>query len=200
MGNRRRITFRPLVPERLPDLEALFGPRGACAGCWCMWWKTTRTEFDAGKGAGNRAAMRRQVLAGAVPGILAYDAEGPVGWCAVEPRSAYARLSRSRTLAPVDGQPVWSVPCFFVRRGFRGQGVAGALLAAAAAHARRAGAPFLEGYPIDSRKELAAAFLYTGALSTFLRAGFTEVARTARTRPVVRLALGGTRARRTTGR
>jgi len=193
VGHRRRIIFRPLVPERLPDLEALFGPRGACAGCWCMWWKTTRTEFDAGKGAGNRAAMRRQVLAGAVPGILAYDAEGPVGWCAVEPRSAYARLSRSRTLAPVDGQPVWSVPCFFVSRRARHTGLTRELLAGAAAHARRSGASILEGYPVDPRGATADAWLYTGLASTFARDGFVEVARRSPTRPVVRKAL---RARR----
>ena len=111
----------------------------------------------------------------------------------MEPRSAYPRLTVHRTLGPVDALPVWSVPCFFVKRGWRGLGVAGALLAAAAERARRAGAPALEGYPIDCRADLAAAFVYTGVLSTFARAGFIEVARKARTRPVVRLALGPTR-------
>ena len=194
------LRVEPATPARWPDVEALFGENGACGGCWCRFWKQDGAQYRAGKGAPNRRALRRSVLDGEVPGLLAYQGDLPVGWVAVEPRLRYARLVRSRNLVAVDDVPVWSVPCFFVRRGFRGQGVAGALLAAAAAHARRAGAPFLEGYPIDSRKELAAAFLYTGALSTFLKAGFTEVARTARTRPVVRLALGGTRARRTTGR
>ena len=105
-----------------------------------MFWKQTRPEYERGKGAANRDAMRRQVRAGVVPGILAYDAEGPVGWCAVEPRAAFARLARSRTLAPVDDAPVWSVPCFFVARRARGTGLTAALLAAAAAHARRSGA------------------------------------------------------------
>jgi len=189
MGGRAKLTFRPLVPERLPDLEALFGPRGACAGCWCLWWKTTRAEFDAGKGEGNRKAMRRQVRAGVVPGILAYDAEGPVGWCAVEPRSAYARLARSRALAPVDDRPVWSVTCFFVARRARHTGLTGALLAAAAAHARRSGAKVLEGYPVEPRGVTADAWLYTGLASTFGREGFVEVARRSPTRPVVRMDL-----------
>jgi len=151
-----------------------------------MWWKTTRKEFEAGKGEGNREAMRRQVRAGRVPGILAYDAEGPVGWCAVEPRSAYPRLGRSRTLAPVDDQPVWSAPCFFVARRARGTGLTSALLAAAAGHARRAGATILEGYPVEPRGETADAWLYTGLLTTFAREGFAEVARRSPTRPVMR--------------
>jgi len=184
------LRFAPLVPDRLPDLERLFGPRGACAGCWCMWWKTTRAGFDAGRGEGNRDAMRRQVRAGVVPGILAYARSEAVGWCAVEPRSAYPRLARSRTLAPVDGEPVWSVTCFFVARGWRGRGITGALLGAAAAHARRAGARLLEGYPVAPRGRTADAWLYTGLATTFARGGFEEVARRSPTRPVMRLALG----------
>jgi GNAT superfamily N-acetyltransferase len=184
------LRFAPLTPGRLRDLERLFGPRGACAGCWCMWWKTTRAEFDAGRGEGNREAMRRQVRAGVVPGILAYAGDDPVGWCALEPRSAYPRLARSRTLAPVDGAPVWSVTCFYVSRAWRGRGITGALLRAAAGHARRAGATALEGYPIAPRGETADAWLYTGLRTTFAREGFEEVARRSPTRPVMRMALG----------
>jgi GNAT superfamily N-acetyltransferase len=191
-----RITFRPLVPGRLADLEALFGPRGACAGCWCMWWKTTRPEFERGKGEGNREAMRRQVRDGVVPGLLAYDAEGPVGWCAVEPRSAYGRLARSRTLAPIDDEPVWSITCFFVARRARHTGLTQALLAAAASHARRSGASVVEGYTVDPRGATADAWLYTGLASTFEREGFAEVARRSPTRPVVRKSLRARKARR----
>jgi GNAT superfamily N-acetyltransferase len=184
-----RRRFHPLTPDRLGDLEALFGPRGACAGCWCMFWKQTRPEYERGRGEANRSAMRRQVRAGVVPGILAYDADGPVGWCAVEPRTAFSRLARSRTLAPVDDAPVWSVTCFFVARRSRGARLTTALLAAAAAHARRAGAETLEGYPLEPHGETADAWLYTGLASTFRRAGFEEVARRTRTRPVMRLRL-----------
>jgi len=184
-----RLRFHPLTPERLGDLETLFGPRGACAGCWCMFWKQTRPEYEEGKGFRNRDAMRRQVRKGVVPGLLAYDADGPVGWCAVEPRSAYSRLARSRTLAPVDDAPVWSVPCFFVARRARGTGLTSALLAAAARHARRAGAEVLEGYPVEPRGQTADAWLYTGLASTFRRAGFEEVARRSPTRPLVRFRL-----------
>jgi GNAT superfamily N-acetyltransferase len=161
-----------------------------------MWWKTTRPEFERGKGEGNREAMRRQVRAGVVPGLLAYDAEGPVGWCAVEPRSAYRRLARSRTLAPIDDEPVWSITCFFVARRARRTGLTQALLAAAAIHARRSGASVLEGYPVDPRGATADAWLYTGLDSTFEREGFTEVARRSPTRPVVRKPLRARKARR----
>jgi GNAT superfamily N-acetyltransferase len=183
------LTFRPATPDRWPDVEALFGRNGACGGCWCQFWKQSNAEYRAGKGAANRRALRRSVTRGEVPGILAYAGDEPVGWAAVEPRENYARLAISRNLPAVDDAPVWSVPCFFVARGWRHRGVAGALLAAAAAHAAWAGAPALEGYPIDSNKPMAGPWLYPGAFSTFVKAGFTEVARKARTRPVVRLGL-----------
>lgn len=187
------LTFAPATAERWPDVEALFGANGACGGCWCRFWHQTQAEYRAGKGEPNRRALRAQVRAGAEPGLLAYRGSEPVGWAAVAPRSAYERLATSRNLQPPGGpgpaEGVWSVPCFFVRRGHRRQGVAGALIAAAAAHARARGAEVLEAYPVDSSAALGAAFLYTGAFSTFVRLGFVEVARRARTRPVVRLPL-----------
>jgi GNAT superfamily N-acetyltransferase len=183
------LAIHPATPDRWPDVERLFGQRGACAGCWCQWWKQSQREFDERKGAANRRAMRRSVEGGEVPGLLAYAGEEPVGWVAVQPRSAYARLARPRTLVAVDDRPVWSVTCFFVARGWRGKGLMSRLLEAAAAHARAHGAPALEGYPIDSKAEQGAAFVYPGVYSTFVKSGFREVARKARTRPVVRLEL-----------
>ncbi len=180
------LQFRPLTAARWPDLERLFGPNGACGGCWCMFWRQTRAGYRAGKGERNRRALRALVRSGRVPGVLAYAGGEPVGWCAVEPREAYSALSRSRTLAPVDDRPVWSVPCFFVARTWRGRGVVAALLEAAARHARRRGGRILEAYPVDPRGEMADAWMYTGAASTFRRAGFEEVARRSRTRPIVR--------------
>jgi GNAT superfamily N-acetyltransferase len=154
-----------------------------------MWFRLPRPEFQAARGERNRRALRRLVQSGRTVGLLAYAGREPVGWCAVEPREAYARLSRSRLLAPVDDERVWSVTCFFVARAWRGRGVTAALLAAAAAHARRSGARFLEGYPVDRAGRAADASLYHGAASTFRRAGFEEVARRSPTRPIMRRAL-----------
>jgi len=183
------LEVHPLTPDRWRDLEALFGPRGACGGCWCMWWRLARAEFTAGKGEGNRAAFRAYVRRGRIPGLLAYDGGVPVGWVAVEPRAAYPRLARGRTLAPVDGAPVWSLTCFYVARSHRGRGVTRQLVQAAAAHAAAEGAAALEAYPIDSKATLGDAFLYTGAASTFRALGFEEVARRSPTRPIMRLSL-----------
>ncbi len=182
-----RLAYRPLTPERFEDFEALFGERGACGGCWCMWWRLARPEFERGKGAGNRRAMKKIVTSGEVPGILAFAGDEPVAWCALAPRERYSRLARSRVLAPVDEEPVWSIVCFFVARSFRRRGITTGLIEAAVAHARRHGARVVEGYPVSPRKgAMPDAFAYTGLPSAFERAGFREVLRRSETRPIVR--------------
>jgi GNAT superfamily N-acetyltransferase len=186
---RPRLIFHPVTPDRWTDVEALFGKNGGCAGCWCQFFKLPNAQFRSGLGSSNRAAFRRSVMRGEVPGLLAYTGDEPVGWVAVEPRARFKRLASSRILPVVDERPTWSIPCFFVPRGWRGQGVAGGLLAAAVAHARASGAPAVEGYPVDSTRTLDAPSLYHGAFSTFVKAGFAEVARKSKTRPLVRLEL-----------
>src|SRR4051794_36909360 len=109
---------RLLTGERWPDLETLFGARGACGGCWCMYWVLKRSEFEARKGEANKAALRTRVESGEVPGILGYLDEKPVAWCAVQPRQSYPVLERSKLLASVDDKPVWSTVCLFVARQF----------------------------------------------------------------------------------
>ena len=187
----RGFSVRPATPERWRDVERLFGPRGACAGCWCQWPRLRGKEFKAGRGEGNRRRLRRLVSAGGAPGLIGYLGDDPVAWCAVAPRTEYLRLENSRTLARVDTQEVWSVPCFFVTRAARGQGLTVRMLRAAAAHARAGGASVLEGYPIEPHGRTADAFAWWGLVAAFRKAGFTEVARRSRTHPVMRKRLRG---------
>ena len=180
------LTIRPLDRELWPEFEALFGANGACAGCWCMWWRLRRSEFQAGSGNGNKAAFKRIVQKGPPPGLLAFDGDEAVGWCQLTPSSALPTLGRSPMLKPVDEVPVWSVSCFYVKRGRRGQGVMSALIEAALHFAEHAGAPALEAYPWETSEKKANATVYTGVLGAFTREGFKVIARRAPHRPIVR--------------
>ena len=183
----KNLRFHPLTAERWPDLEKLFGTRGACGGCWCMYWRLMRPQFERQKGQGNRRAFKKLVANGEVPGILAYAGAEPVGWCGLAPREKYSRLANSRVLQPVDDQPVWSVTCFFVKKEHRAQGVSVALLRSATQHAKKYGAKILEGYPVEPRQDrMADTFVWTGLAAAFLHAGFEEVARRSETRPIMR--------------
>ena len=181
------LDFRPLTPERWPDLEALFGERGAYGGCWCMWWRTTRSRFQQQQGDGNRQAMQDIVRAGKVPGILAYGGDRAVGWCSVAPREQYGSLNRSPVLRRVDEQPVWSLVCLFVDKDHRGQGVATALIRAAVAYVREQGGKVVEAYPTVPREDrLPPVSSYMGIPALFERCGFVATAHPSQSRIIMR--------------
>jgi len=181
------ITIRPLTSELWADFETLFGPHGAQGGCWCMWWRIKRSQFESQQGEGNRLAMQAIVDSGHIPGLLAYLDGRPVGWCSVAPRLDYSVLDRSRVLARVDDEPVWSIVCFFIAKGYRRKGLTVRLLHAAIHYAGAHGARIVEGYPKDPHSgSHPDPFAFTGLVSAFRKTGFVEVARRSETRPIMR--------------
>src|SRR5512138_188039 len=183
------LSFKPLKRNLWTDLEELFGPNGACAGCWCMFWKLRGKAFDEVRGYESRQMHKSIVDSGVVTGLLAYLHGEVVGWIAVEPRESYLRLAHSRNLKPVDDQPVWSITCFFVAKSARRQGITVELLKAAVEHVRKQGGRIVEGYPVEVHEKMSPPFLYTGTASAFQQAGFQEVARRAPTRPIFRFVI-----------
>lgn len=179
---------RPATPDLWPALEDLFGPQGASNGCWCMYWRIGRAYSQRPRSE-NKADFQAIVGKGPPPGLVAMDGDLAVGWCQVTPRSVIPYIEKKRFLAGVDGQGVWSISCFYIRRGYRRRGVSAALIEAAIAVAARAGAPSLEAYPIDNETPGASSNAFTGIASAFRRAGFREVARRSAARPVMRRAL-----------
>ncbi|MGD8487812.1 MAG: GNAT family N-acetyltransferase [Anaerolineae bacterium] len=184
------FAYHPLTPDRWSDFEALFGERGAYGGCWCMWWRIKRSEFERQQGEGNRQAMKAIVDSGRVPGILAYDGDQAVAWCSVAPREHFPVLRRSWVLKPIDDVPVWSVTCFYVAASHRQQGMMGRLLRAAARYVGAQGGDVLEGYPKDvGDQPLAPVSAFVGLVPVFAEGGFVECLRRTTTRPIMRLYL-----------
>jgi GNAT superfamily N-acetyltransferase len=181
------LKFFPATSSRWADLEKLFGERGACGGCWCMFWRVPRKQFDAGKGEGNRSALHQIISSGRKPGIIAYSGKEPIGWCAVARREDYIALERSRILKPIDDRPVWSVSCLFIKKPYRRKGISMQLLRAAVEFATRQGARAVEGYPVEpSMEKMPDPFLWHGVPSAFKAAGFKEVLRRSKSRPIMR--------------
>jgi len=177
----------PLTSDRWSDFETLFGAKGACGGCWCMFPRLRRSEYERLKGDGNHRAMKKLVDSGRVPGLLGYVESKPVAWCSIEPRELIGSLARSRILSPVDDEPVWSIVCLFIEKSHRGRGLSTRMIEAAVHYARRQGASIVEAYPVEPKKTpMPAVFAYPGIASAYLAAGFQEVARRSETRPLMR--------------
>lgn len=184
------VDIQPLTLDRWGDIEHLFSEPGDAGRCWCMWWYLKGVEFSALGREGRKRGLHDLVLSGQVPGILAYDDGQPVGWCALGPREGYGRLERSRTLRRVDDEPVWSIVCFFISRTHRGRGLMTALLKGAIDFAGSHGARVIEAYPLEfGEKRGAPGDAYTGVMSTFLTAGFREIARPNAAQRVMRFAI-----------
>jgi len=185
-----QFSFKPLTLETWKAFEKLFGPRGACGGCWCMTWRLNKQDYDKGKGEGNKRSIRKLVEKNEFIGVIAFSGAEPAGWCAIAPREKYIRLEKSRALKPVDDQPVWSVSCFFILKPYRRKGLSVKLLKATLKFAKEQGATLIEAYPVESKDgNMPDVFAWTGFVSTFTKEGFKEVKRHTPARPILRYSL-----------
>lgn len=185
----------PLTPDLSGAFTDLFGPQGACYGCWCTYFRMRPRIRQASTPEDRRAVMLDRIERGPAPGLLAFLDGAPIGWMQIGPRAdvpEWNNPNRSSTPLPDGpaGDPaVWAVSCFFFLSRFRGRGLSQVMLAEGIAHARRSGARMLEASPMDRAKQSKSIGLFVGSTSTFARAGFAEVARAKPGRPLMRLML-----------
>ena len=183
------LTIVPANEASWDDVQAVFGTRGSAALCQCQRYKLRPRESFRSFSTRERAARLRQQTGAGDPeskttsGLVAYLENEPVGWCAVEPRTAYAGLLRVYRV-PWEGRnedklddSVWAATCVFARARFRGRGVAYALARAAVEHARRRGARALEAYPMLTQpgQKIGWDEIHVGSSSIFAAAGLAEV-------------------------
>lgn len=206
------VTVAPVTPERLADVATLFGSSGTTRGCYCAWFLFSAKEVQAGWSGGNRLAFEACTRAETPRpmGLLAYAGGDPVGWCAAGPRSRYARALRSKVLRQHDADEnddVWLVPCFFIRAGFRRQGIMRELLTHAVDLAAGHGAKAIEGFPLSGDRRRGSGEAFLGIEPLFAACGFSVVDRPTPNRAVMRRELsvrgrpvGGTSSHRARGR
>ncbi|KAF2411694.1 hypothetical protein B1729_19045 [Microbacterium sp. B35-04] len=190
------LRFAPANEASWDDLQAIL--TGAAGRCQCQrqrlgdhdWWYMPASE---------RAAILRAETHCDDPratdtiGIVAYQDDEPVAWCAVDRRGVYGRLRGSpvpwqgRDEDP-DDETVWAIACLVVRKGHRREGLTYPLVAAAAEHARSRGASAVEGYPLlTGGADITWDELNVGPVGPFLAFGFREVSHPTKRRLVMRL-------------
>ncbi len=189
------IRFEPLTPAHWPAFEALFGPSGACYGCWCTYFRVRpkqRQEFSNGD---KREVMRNRVETGPPPGLLALRGDLAIGWMQIGPRADVPEWNNSgRSSSPMEDGPAydpgnWAVSCFFFASRERGKGLSHPLLAAGIEHARSSGARILEASPMDQAKQSKSIGLFVGSTRIFEKAGFKTLITRKEGRPLMRLVL-----------
>ncbi len=140
-----------------------------------MYWRQEKGEkWESTKGPVNRARFKKLVRTNKAHGALAYCGAMPIGWVSFDRRTDFSKLDRAPSLKCSDAETVWSIPCFYVKAGYRNKGVAKALLKFAVAYLKREKkVRVIEGYPVRNKvSKIPAAFAWTGTESLFKSAGF----------------------------
>jgi len=196
-----RLTIVPANEASFEDLQTVFGTRGSAAYCQCQRYKLRPREAFAKFPVEERAhRLRTQTECGhpkskTTSGLVAYLDGEPVGWCAVEPRTAYPGLIRNspvpwkgRTEDKTDDS-VWAVTCVFARAGSRRRGIGYGLARAAVDFARERGARALEAYPLLTKPgdDITWGELNVGTRSMFGAAGLAQVSHPTKRRVVMRI-------------
>jgi len=181
------LRFEPLSQANWNLFEELFGVKGACGGCWCMHFRLPKQEWEEGKkNNSNREKMHTLVKHEKPTGILALINGKAIAWAALAPREDFSKLSRSRIHKPIDASKVWSIPCTFIHKDYRNQGISVKLLKGVIEHAAKSQINILEAYPVIPSGKLPDAFAWIGLYKSFEKAGFKIVDRRSPNRPMVR--------------
>ena len=194
-----QLSIIPANQASWADLQAVFGTADYPGMCYCQHYKTRDCHWSSLSGEERHRRLREQTRsdnprARTTSGLVAYLGQEPVGWVAVEPRTAYPRLPKVRTVwsgrqedKTDDG--VWAVTCFVTRKGYRKRGITYALAAATVGFARDQGARALEAYPMITSpgKEITWGELHVGSRQVFADAGFIEVSHPSPRRVVMRM-------------
>lgn len=172
-----------------------------CLGghCFCQRFRIAVRDWPWVSDTARAAALRDQTgceAVGAVcsSGLLAYLGDDPVGWCAVDRRTATPGLFKSQVpragRAEDKADPhIWAITCMIIRPGFRRRGFTTALAQAAVAQARDQGALALEAYAMlnPGGADLPWGEMHVGSPRAYAVAGMTEVAHPTPSRVVMRI-------------
>ena len=166
----------------------LFGDKGACANCWCMYYMLSKSDFQKGKtDEGNKKAMKEIVWSGKPAGLIGLLDGQAIAWSAFAPREDFIKLEKSRVHKRIDSKQVWSIPCLFIKKNYRRKGVSVQFLKGITEYAKENGIKIIEAYPaIPTQENIPDSFAWIGLYKSFERTGFEIVDRTSKNRPMVR--------------
>jgi GNAT superfamily N-acetyltransferase len=183
-----QLRVEPVTKKNWNKFVELFGEKGACGNCWCMYYRLSKEDFIEGKVEdGNKNAIKELVWEGKPVGLIGLLEGQAIAWCAFAPREDFIKLNKSRVHKRIDDKEVWSIPCLFIQKNFRRSGVSVQLLKGAINYSRENKIKIIEAYPmIPTKEKIPDSFAWIGLFKSFEHAGFKIVDRTSKNRPMVR--------------
>jgi GNAT superfamily N-acetyltransferase len=165
--------IEPLSTATWPAFHALVDKHnGIFGGCWCMYFHPDEDHVG-----DNPNAKQRLVEQGRAHHALVMEGDAAVGWCEYGTPAELPRIYHRKEYDASGIEPTtYRLPCFFVDRNHRRQGVATLALSGALDLIAAAGGGSVEGYPrVDvGERKMSSSFLFSGSIGMFADAGFTR--------------------------
>jgi len=181
------ITIKLLTPELSADYFDFFENRAFTDDspyrCYCQMYQMTKEQakaaFDSAEerdpGRISREVAEQQIADGVLRGYLAYVDGKSIGWCNASDRANYPAepMCDVPFYAPVENREK-AVVCFEIAPGYRGKGVATALLNRVIADAKIEGYLAVVSFPVvrDERYE----WDCQGPIRLYQKVGFVKMA------------------------
>lgn len=170
-----RFSVEELGPPTWPDFARIVEKHnGVWGGCWCTAFHLTRSEENMWAGR-HKELKEKLVQANRSQAALVYDGADVVGWCQFGPPAELPSRMTGYGKLGLD-LPDWRIPCFFVDRDRRKEGIAEAALTGTLRIIAAKGGGTVDGYPIATKgKPYSSSFLWGGTESMFAEAGFRPI-------------------------
>jgi ribosomal protein S18 acetylase RimI-like enzyme len=186
------VVIRPLRPAMRDDYLHYFDTEAladnpAWASCYCLSYNVDYADWEDRSSAANRAEKASMIENGQATGVLAYSDNKVVGWCNASAWTSLPLLAKYPEFVPEDPDSAGGIVCFVIAPSYRGQGLAGKLLAGACDMLRERGLKWVYAYPPKASGTDAGS--YHGKLPMYLAAGFEETGKGNQRYTVVRKAL-----------
>ncbi len=160
------INTKELSPNLWPALEQFFLAEN-CSGCWCMNHRLKPGVHLEGPPA--RDALCELVRTSRISGIIAFDDDAPIGWCAFDRMSALPGLDCGYPISAAQTNDVWSIHCISVLKRSSKDVVVEHMVSAAVTAMKQKGAKIVEAYPPPS---MPSGNSFSGSIAIYLRQGF----------------------------
>ena len=150
-----KITIRPISKEIIDDFLHFFDKRAFTdnkdwSGCYCYFYHFDRSyeEWEQRTGESNRVSAEELIQEGRMKGYLAYLNGEPIGWCNVNDKMNYSRLTSNKELWDGTVEKICSIVCFIIAPEYRKKGVASQILNTIINDYTKKGYEYVEAYQI----------------------------------------------------